>query len=146
MSDPSDTRTDPTSPGRWDEDAIRAGASVCIALAVPFRVLAAVVGDEGSALDALLFVVFLLFFVVGSGCAAWLQQRGTPLSHALVTAAGSYLAMEAVFLVVRLVRGTQIPWFGILFTLMLVLTCAILGGLFGSRLQSQGYTPSRRRR
>ena len=145
MSDAGDRLTESTSPGRWDEDAIRAGASVCIGLAVPFRILAAFVGDDGSTLDAILFVVFLVFFVIGSGCAAWVQRRGTPLSHALVTAAGSYLAMEAVFLVIRLIRGTPIPWFGILFTLMLVLSCGILGGLFGSRLQSQGYRPSRRR-
>lgn len=130
---------------RWDLDAIRAGASVCVALAVPFRILAALI-DSGGGLSALFFVLFLAFFVVGAGCAAWIQRAGTPMSHALVTAIGTYVVVEAVFIVVRLVRGTSIPWGALTFTLTLVSMAGLAGGFLGNRLQTQGFQPSMRRR
>lgn len=132
-------------PQRWDLDALRAGASVCITLAVPFRVLAAVVGSDSGGLNALFFVLFVAFFVVGSGCAAWVQRAGTPLSHALVTAIGTYTIVEAVFIVVRITRGTEVPWFAIFFTFSVISAAGIIGGFFGSRLQAQGFVPSNRR-
>lgn len=132
-------------PGRWDLDALRAGAMVCVTLAVPFRVLAAVVGSDSGGLNGLFFVIFLFFFVVGSGCAAWVQRTGTPLSHAVVTAAVTFLVVEVVFVIVRLVRGTEVPWFGIFFTFSVVLLCGIIGGFLGNRLQMRGVVPSSRR-
>lgn len=131
-------------PGRWDRDALRAGAAVCVVLAVPFRVLAAVVGSDSGGLNALFFFVFLLFFVIGAGSAAWVQRSGTPMSHALVTALGTYVLVEAVFVVVRLVRGTDVPWSGIFVALSLVLLCGLIGGFLGNRLQARGFRPSGR--
>lgn len=132
-------------PLRWDRDALRAGVGICLVLAIPFRLLAAVVGGGGGGLDALFFVIFLLLFVVGAGCAAWVQRAGTPMSHALVTAAITYAAVEAVLVLVRLVRGTEIPWSQILFTLTLVLLCGLVGGFLGNALQARGVVPSSRR-
>lgn len=130
---------------RWDVDALRAGASVCVTLAVPFRILAAVVGSDSGGLNALFFVLFVMFFVIGAGCAAWVQRTATPLSHALVTAIGTYLAVETAFVVVRLVRGTAIPWFAIFFTMSVISAAGLVGGFLGSRLQSRGFVPSSRR-
>ena len=134
-----------TGPDTWDLDAIRAGASVCVALAVPFRILAAV-SDGGGGLSALFFVLFLAFFVVGAGCAAWVQRTGTPMSHALVTAIGTYVVVEVVFIVVRLIRDTEIPWGALTFTLTLVSMAGLAGGFLGNRLQVQGFVPKSRRR
>lgn len=130
---------------RWDVDALRAGASVCVTLAVPFRILAAVVDSDSGVLNALFFFLFVTFFVVGSGCAAWVQRTGTPLSHALVTAIGTYVLVEIALVIVRLARGTAIPWFPIFFTLSVISAAGLVGGFFGSRLQAQGFVPSRRR-
>lgn len=132
-------------PQRWDVDALRAGASVCITLAVPFRILAAVVGSDSGGLNALFFILFVTFFVIGSGCAAWVQRAGTPLSHALVTAIGTYVIVEAVFIAVRIARGTDIPWFAIFFTFSVISAAGLVGGFFGSRLQAKGFVPSSRR-
>lgn len=132
-------------PQRWDVDALRAGASVCIALAVPFRILAAVVGSDSGGLNGLFFVLFVTFFVIGAGCAAWVQRTGTPLSHALVTAIGTYVFVEIVFVLVRLVRGTAIPWFAIFFTLSVISAAGLIGGFLGSRIQANGFVPSSRR-
>ncbi len=130
---------------RWDIDALRAGASVCLTLAVPFRVIAAVIDSDSGGLNALFFSLFVMFFVIGSGCAAWLQRTGTPLSHALVVAICAYAVMESAFVVVRLIRGTSIPWFAIFFTLSVITGAGIVGGFLGSRLQFKGFVPSSRR-
>lgn len=132
-------------PQRWDIDALRAGASVCLTLAVPFRVLAAVLDSESGGLNALLFLLFVTFFMIGAGCAAWVQRTGTPLSHALVTAIGSYVLVEAVFTIVRFVNGTDTQWLQVLFTLSLISAVGLIGGFLGSRLQARGFVPSSRR-
>lgn len=132
-------------PQRWDVDALRAGASVCITLAVPFRILAFAIDSDSSGLNALFFALFIAFFVIGAGCAAWVQRVATPLSHALLTAIGTYVVVEAVFVVVRLVRGTAIPWFALFFTLSAISAAGLLGGFLGSRLQAKGFVPSSRR-
>ena len=82
-----------------------------------------------------------LGFVLGAGCAAWVQRTGTPLSHGLVTAIGTYLAAQAVFAVVRLARGQDVRWFAIMFNLTVVLGAGLLGGLLGQLLRSRGVLP-----
>lgn len=131
--------------GRWDREAILAGASVCLTLAIPVRLLAAAVGDSAG-LNSLFFLIFLVFFVIGAGCAAWVQRNGTPMSHALATAIGTYLAAEAVFVLVRLVRGTDVPWGALLSTLSIISVCGVIGGFIGNRLQASGVQPSVHRR
>ncbi|MEM1335352.1 MAG: hypothetical protein AAGG08_18035 [Actinomycetota bacterium] len=138
-------RIEAVLPGRWDRDALRAGASVCLVLAVPFRVIAALVGGDSGGLNALFFVLFLAFFVIGAGCAAWVQRAGTPMSHALVTALGSYVVSEVAFTVVRLVRGTEIPWGSIPLVASMVSLCGVIGGFLGNRLQIAGMRPSTQR-
>ena len=103
---------------------------------------AAAVGGDSGGLNALFFLVFLLLLVVGAGSAAWVQRTGTPLTHALATATGSFVVAEVVFVVVRAVRGTDIPWSGIALTFSFVVIAGIIGGFLGSRLQARGVVPS----
>jgi hypothetical protein len=145
MADEHITNIEAVAPGRWDIDALRAGAQICLALAIPFRVVAAVVDSDSSGLNFLFFVLFLSFFAIGSGCAAWVQRVGTPMSHAMVTALGTFAIAESIFVLYRLVVGTSIPWIGIFFTMSFVSVAAIVGGFLGSRLQSQGVRPSSQR-
>lgn len=133
-------------PGHWDVDAIRAGAMVCLAFAVPFTIVAAIVDSESGALNALFFFGAMFGFIVGSGCAAWVQRAGTPMSHALVTAGGTYLAVQGILIVIRLVRGNDVNWFGVFFTLSLVLVAGVIGGFLGNRLQTNGFRASSMRR
>lgn len=131
--------------GRWDADALKAGAGVCLLLAVPLTLVAAFIDSDSSGVNASFFFGAMVGFVIGAGCAAWIQRTGTPVSHGIVTAIGAYLAAQAVFVVIRLVRGDSINWFGVFFTLSLVTLAGLVGGLLGSRLQSQGFVPSSRR-
>ena len=47
-------------------------------------------------------------FVIGAGCAAWVQTRDLPISHGMVTAIATYTLAQAVFIAVRLARGADV--------------------------------------
>jgi hypothetical protein len=74
------------------------------------------------------------------------QRVGTPYTHALVTAVGSYLLAQAVFVTIRLLSGDDVSWFRVVFTMSFALLAGLIGGVFGSRLQASGYHPSVTRR
>lgn len=126
-----------------DRVALRQGAAVSLLFAVPPSLLARILGD-GSA-SGLLWLVALGGFTLGSGIAAWVQRTGYPLLHGLVCASATYLAAQAVFVVVKLTRGGDVDWFGIAFTFSVVLAAGLLGGALGSMLQRRGILPSSRR-
>lgn len=132
-------------PDRWDLDAIRAGAMVALVFAVPFSIAGRVVADGNGEGDSAALIWLnlgaVVGFVLGAGCAAWVQRCRTPLSHGLVTAVGTYLAAQAVFIVIRLVRGDEVGWFAVCFNLTIALGAGLLGGLLGARLQRQGIRP-----
>jgi hypothetical protein len=131
---------------RWDWDAIRAGGLVALVFAVPFSIAGRWAADSRD--DSTLAVLFnlgaVIGFVLGAGCAAWVQRVGLPLSHGSVTAVGTYLAAQAVFVLVRLARGLDVRWFALVFNLMVVLLAGLLGGLLGQRLQHRGIQPRSR--
>ena len=133
-----------SSASRWDVDALKAGASVALVFAVPFSIAARWAADsrDDSSLALWLSVGALIGFVLGAGCAAWVQRVDLPLSHALVTAIGTYVAAQAVFIVVKLVRGGDVNWFASLFTLSAVTGAGLVGGLLGKRLREKGFRPS----
>lgn len=130
---------------RWDVAAIRAGIGVCLLLAIPLTLIAAFVDSESSGLNFFFFFGAMLGFVLGGGCAAWVQRCGTPMMHGVATTALAYLAAQSVFILVALVRGNDVNWLGVLFTLTLVAVAGVFGGLLGSRLQSRGFVPSSQR-
>ena len=125
-----------------DVTSLRAGAGVALVFAIPFSIAARVVADDGdSALAVWLTLGAVVGFVVGAGCAAWVQPLGTPLIHGIVTASGTYLAAQTVFVAIRLVRGDDVRWLAIAFNLTVVVFAGLLGGLLGQRLQQRGFTP-----
>jgi len=94
---------------RWDVPAMRSGAAVCLVFAVPFSIGARLAADhDNSSLAVLLSLGAVAGFLIGAGCAAWLQRRRTPLSHGIVTAGVTYLAAQAVFVAVRLARSQPV--------------------------------------
>lgn len=134
-------RIEAVTGARWDLDALRSGAAICLVLAIPFTVLGLV--SDGARVIS--FFGAVVGFIIGSGSAAWAQRCGTPLSHALVTAIGTYVAAQSVFVVLRLVTGRDVNWFGVFFTLSIVSFAGIVGGFLGSRMQAKGFVPSSRR-
>lgn len=128
---------------RWDVPAIRAGASVALVFAVPFSIAARLA--SGSSLAVLLVFLATIGFLLGSAVAAWHQQRGTPLSHAIVTAAGAYAIPQGVFVAVKLARGGDVTWSGVILNMLVAVSVGAIGGILGSSLQARGVHPRGRR-
>ena len=129
---------------RWDPDALKAGAGVSLVFAVPFAIGARWAADSrhDDTLALWFSIGALIGFVVGAGCAAWVQRVGFPLSHGLVTAIGTYVAAQAVFITIKLLRGGDVNWFASMFTLSAVTGAGLLGGLLGKQLHARGVRPS----
>lgn len=132
----------PTS-SRWDIAALRAGASVSLVFAVPFSVAARIFSDSGLAV--VLSLCAAMGFLLGAAVAAWHQQRRTPLSHAIVTAALSYIIPQIIFIIVKLARGGEVRWLGVFFNLTVTLTVGVIGGFIGSIMQKNGVVPKGQR-
>ena len=132
-----------TRSSRWDLPAIRAGASVALVFAVPFSIAARLVA--GSSLAILLVLLATAGFLLGSAVSAWHQQRGTPLSHAMVTAAGAYAIPQSVFVIVKLARGGDVTWSGVILNMIVAVSAGAIGGILGSTMQARGVYPQGRR-
>lgn len=129
-----------------DRPALRQGASVALVFAVPFSIAARLVADHspGSAWASVLWLAALGGFTLGAGIAAWVQRTGMPLLHGMVCAGATYLAAQAVFVVIKLARGGDVRWLGIFFTFSAVLFAGIIGGGLGSQLTKRGLGPRRK--
>lgn len=129
--------------GRWDRDAIVAGVSVAAMIAIP----AAVLGRWGTDRDwdtAGILVINLISLgglFLGAGVAAWRQRVGTPLSHGLVVGLGSYVAIQAVFVTIRLLRGAEVSWGGVIGNVFLALGAGLAGGYAGLILLRRNILP-----
>ena len=128
---------------RFDLQALRAGAGVCLVFAVPFAVAARWAADsrDDGALATLFSLAALLGFVLGSGVAAWLQQRDYPLAHGVVTALATYVATQAVLIAIKAFRDSEIHWYAAIFNLAPVAGAGLMGGFLGRRLQNKGFVP-----
>ncbi len=120
-----------------DRQALLQGGAVCLVFAIPFAVAAQWV--------PFLVILAAAGFVVGSGVAAWVQRTGFPLLHGMVCAGATYLAAQAVFVVVKLFRGGDVNWFGVFFNFTVALFAGVIGGGLGSSLQKRGFVPSTQR-
>jgi peptidoglycan/LPS O-acetylase OafA/YrhL len=128
---------------RWDLAALRAGGAVALVFAVPFSIAATwAAGRDDNALALWLSVGAVGGFVLGAGCAAWVQQRDLPLSHGLMTAIGTYALAQTVFIIIKLLRDSEVSWFAALFNLSVVAGAGLIGGVLGKRLRDRGFRPS----
>ena len=129
--------------GRWDLDALRAGGAVALVFAVPLSIGATWAADrDDDALALWLSVGAVLGFVLGAGCAAWVQRKDLPLSHGLATAIGTYTIAQAAFVTIKLIRGSDVDWFAALFNLSVMVGAGLVGGLLGKRTRDRGFRPS----
>jgi peptidoglycan/LPS O-acetylase OafA/YrhL len=126
-----------------DRAALRQGAWVALVFAVPFSIGSRLMADHDrhSPWTSVLWLAALAGFTLGAGIAAWVQRTGFPLLHGLVCAGGTYIAAQAVFIVIKLFRGGTISWLGVFFTFTVVLTAGLIGGGLGSALRKRGLVP-----
>jgi hypothetical protein len=67
------------------------------------------------------------------------------LSHGIVTAAVTYIVPQAVLIVIKLARGGEVRWTGVIFNLTLIISVGVLGGMLGSSMRKRGARPSGQR-
>jgi len=137
-----------TAPRALDRAALRQGAAVSLVFAIPFSIGSRLLADHspGSPWTSVLWLLALGGFALGAGIASWTQRTGLPLLHGMMCAAGTYSAAQAVFVVIKLMRGGDLRWLGIFFTFTVVLFAGLVGGGLGSLLQQRGFVPSTARK
>ena len=129
---------------RWDLEAIKAGASVATLLAVPPTLIARFMIDDTSGTNGwapLLLLLAIFGFVIGSGQAAWRQQRGTPILHGMITSTGVFVVAQSVFALVKLAMGDDLRFMRIATSFSLAMFAGLIGGLLGYYLQRNGPAP-----
>ena len=130
---------------RLDLRALYEGGVVAAAIAVPAGVAGRILSDRSDRPSWLWLLVVLVLagLVLGAGVAAWRQDRGLPLTHGVVTAVGVFVMVQAVGVVLRVVRGDGVSWSRMASSLLLSLMAGTVGGLLGSVVLSHS-GPSRR--
>lgn len=128
----------------WDVPALRAGAMVALVFGVPFSVAGSIVNSNNSdsPLAPWLALGALFGFLLGAGVAAWTQRKEMPLAHGIVCAVTTYVVAQAVFIVVKLIRGGEVRWMAAAFNLTAVLVVGLIGGMLGGMLHKRGVYPS----
>ena len=96
-------------------------------------------GTNGWAPLLLLLAIF--GFVIGSGQAAWRQQRGTPILHGMITSTGVFVVAQSVFALVKLAMGDDLRFMRIATSFSLAMFAGLIGGLLGYYLQRNGPAP-----
>lgn len=130
--------------GSWDWTAIRAGGTLSLLGAIPMFAAASWASGarDSPGLAAVLSFGALLAFMAGAACAAWLQRVRLPLGHGIVTAVISYLLLQVVVTVYRLVVGNAVNLFNVMFFLTLASLAGLVGGGVGARMRRLGFVPS----
>ena len=127
-----------------DWNALRAGGSVSLVFAIPFSIAARIIADRdnSSGTASLLSLAAVVGFILGAGVAAWTQQLHLPLKHGLVCAVGTYVVAQAVFIIIRAIRGNDIRWLAAIFNLTAVAVAGLIGGGLGGMMHRRGFYPS----
>lgn len=129
---------------KFDRQALREGASVTLLFAVPPTLVARFIldnRDDSSGWAPLLSLIAVFGFVLGSGVAAWRQTARRPMTHAVAAGAGVFVAVQVVFLMVRIATGGEVRVMRILTSFSLALVASVIGGLLGNFLQKNGVRP-----
>ena len=132
---------------RWDLTALRAGALLALVIAVPAWIGAGwSSGRESFTLNAVFTLLALVGFVLGAACSAWIQQRSYPLAHGVVTAVGTYVAVQVIVSTYRVLMGLGVNAFSLLLFTTVAAVAGLIGGLLGGRMRRLGFVPSTQRR
>ncbi|MSO59516.1 MAG: hypothetical protein EXQ63_04235 [Ilumatobacteraceae bacterium] len=129
-----------TTPTRLDHQALKAGASVTLMLAVPPTLIARFVLDtqnNSSGWAPFLTLIAVAGFVIGAGVAAQQQTRLTPLLHGVTASTGSFLVVQAALVLAKLLLRSDIRFGRMLTSLTVSLVASVVGSLLGMFVANQ---------
>lgn len=139
MSAPNDdgAMTAPSRPGGGDGPggtaAVVRGMAVAAVVAVPVGVASQRLAP-GSGWAVVAFAVIVVALVAGGFVAGRAGPRRA-LTHGALAGLGTYLAIQAVGVTARLIRGDSVTWSAIPFVAMLSTGCGILGGFLAEAVE-----------
>lgn len=124
---------------RFDNDALRQGVTLALAVAVPVAVVwRLTVGEDERPWWTVLFSLAVLVALGGGAyVAARRQHQGTPLAHGLVVALLAFVVVTVVSVVGRAVRGDSLGLDTVVSNLLLTLLVGSIGGLLGGRARTR---------
>jgi hypothetical protein len=125
-------------PSNLDRLALRQGASVTLLFSVPPTLVARFLLDDepaSSSWPVLLSLIALFGFIIGAGVAASRQNVGSPYTHGMVASTGTFIAVQAAIVLVKLAVGDDVRWSRVVSSLTLALFASVVGALLGSIVQ-----------
>jgi putative membrane protein (TIGR04086 family) len=123
---------------RFDNDALRQGVTVALAVTVPMAVVwRLTVSDEDQPWWVMLFGLAVLAGLGGGAyVAARRQHQGTPLAHGMVVALAAFVVVTVISVVGRAVQGDSLGFDSVVSNLLLTLLAGSVGGLLGGRARA----------
>jgi putative membrane protein (TIGR04086 family) len=98
-------------------------------LAVPAGVISAIVVDNDSSNAVFVFYVVIIVGVLAGGFVAGSKRPDAPLTHGAVAGAVAYAIAQALTLVVKVVRGSELHSPAVyVFDLLLMASIGTVGG------------------
>jgi hypothetical protein len=117
--------------------AVGAGALMAAIIAVPSALMSRALGiDEDSTWMPLFFGLILVGFLLGGALAAR-SATSMPLTHAGIAALMTFVVVQGIGLVRRLIADDGVEVAGIAFAGFLSLSAGILGGLIALRMRDR---------
>jgi len=117
-----------------DWRAVRAGAIVALVFAAPAAIVSAIVVDDDSGTVVFVFYVVIIIGMLAGGFVAGSKRPDTPLTHGAVAAATAYVIAQALAVLIKLAKGSDVRSPAVyVFNLLLMASIGVVGGFIAER-------------
>jgi len=114
--------------------AVRAGAIAALVFAAPAAIISAFVVDDDSGSVVFVFYVVIIIGMLAGGFVAGSKRPDAPLTHGALAAATAYVIAQALAVVIKLARGSDIRSPAVyVFNLLLMASIGVVGGFIAER-------------
>ncbi len=121
-----------------DWRAVWAGAVAALILAIPVGIISAIVVDDNSGPGVSVFYVLLIIAMLAGGFVAGSKRPDAPLTHGALAAAVAYVVSQAITLMIKAARGSELRSPAVyVFNLLLMASIGIVGGFIAERRNAQ---------
>jgi putative membrane protein (TIGR04086 family) len=117
-----------------DWRAVRAGAIAALVFAAPAGIVSAIVVDDDSSNAVFVFYVVIIIGMLAGGFVAGSKRPDAPLTHGALAAATAYVIAQALAVVIKLAKGSDVrPPAVYVFNLLLMASIGVVGGFIAER-------------
>jgi putative membrane protein (TIGR04086 family) len=121
-----------------DWRAVRAGAIAALVFAAPAAIISAIVVDDDSGAVVFVFYAVIIIGMLVGGFVAGSKRPDTPLTHGAVAAATAYVIAQALAVLIKLAKGSEVRSPAVyVFNLLLMASIGVVGGFIAERRNAQ---------